>query len=80
MVAQVRTGAWDTCRFFYENQCLPQTNSAFHFIQEHQQDVISKCVASEPRHGPVWQSVAKDPKNFAKKTKELLELVMQKLE
>ena len=49
-------------------------------VQEHQQEVINKCVAAEPRHGPVWQAIAKDPKNFAKKTKDLLEMVAQKLE
>lgn len=50
------------------------------FIKEHQQEVINKCAAAEPRHGHVWQPIAKDPKNFAKKTKDLLEMAVQKLE
>jgi hypothetical protein len=28
--------------------------------------VIAKCILSEPKHGEVWQSVAKDPRNASK--------------
>jgi pre-mRNA-processing factor 6 len=48
--------------------------------QEKRADVLSKCFLSEPRHGEIWQSVAKDPKNAMKKTEEILKLVVAKLE
>ncbi|KAL5524399.1 PRP1 [Sanghuangporus sanghuang] len=51
-----------------------------HGTAEHQQEVIDRCVAAEPHHGPVWQSIAKGPANFGKKTKEILELVAKALE
>ncbi|KAJ5041223.1 uncharacterized protein L3040_005771 [Drepanopeziza brunnea f. sp. 'multigermtubi'] len=35
-----------------------------HGTDEKRADVISKLILSEPRHGEVWQSVAKDPKNL----------------
>ena len=43
-------------------------------------DVVSKCVAREPKHGEVWQRILKDPKNSRKETKEILEIVKSKLE
>ena len=46
-----------------------------HGTKEYQQDVIDKCAVVAPRHGHVWQMIAKDPKNAGKNTKELLELV-----
>jgi pre-mRNA-processing factor 6 len=49
-------------------------------LQEKRADVISKCILSEPRHGEIWQSVAKDPKNATKRTEEILKLVVSKLE
>lgn len=49
-------------------------------LQEHQQEVINRCIAAEPHHGPVWQSISKDPANFGKKTKEIVELVANALE
>jgi pre-mRNA-processing factor 6 len=49
-------------------------------MQEKRADVISKCVLSEPKHGEIWQSVAKDPKNAMKRTEEILKLVVAKLE
>ena len=48
--------------------------------QEKREDVIAKCVVSAPRHGEVWQSVAKDPKNADLGTEEILKLVVDKLE
>lgn len=48
--------------------------------QEQQQEVINKCVAAEPHHAPVWQSVAKDLPNTGKATGEILELVVDALE
>ncbi|GAM34034.1 U4/U6 x U5 tri-snRNP complex subunit [Talaromyces pinophilus] len=50
-----------------------------HGTEEKRQDVISKCVISEPKHGEIWQSVAKDPVNFHKSTEEILKLVVEQL-
>lgn len=47
---------------------------------ERQQSVIDKCVSAGPHHGHVWQSVAKDLENVGKSTREILELVADKLE
>ena len=50
----------------------------FHF-QEKREDVISKCVLSEPKHGELWQDVAKDPRNAYKGVEEILNLVASRL-
>jgi pre-mRNA-processing factor 6 len=39
-----------------------------------------RCIAADPRHSPVWQSVAKDLANTGKSTEEILKLVAEKLE
>lgn len=49
-------------------------------LQEKRADVIQKCIMSEPRHGEIWQGLAKDPKNAGKKTEEILKMVAAKLE
>ncbi|RDW92285.1 putative pre-mRNA splicing factor prp1 [Coleophoma crateriformis] len=51
-----------------------------HGTEEKRADVIAKCILSEPRHGEVWQSVAKDPKNAGKEFDEILKIVVTKLE
>ncbi|KAF9052133.1 PRP1 splicing factor, N-terminal-domain-containing protein [Panaeolus papilionaceus] len=43
--------------------------------EEHRKIVRDKCIAAEPRHGPVWQAVSKDVKNSGKSVGEVLELV-----
>lgn len=43
--------------------------------QEKRADVVSKCLITEPKHGEVWQSVAKDPVNARKSTEEILKIV-----
>lgn len=48
--------------------------------QEHRTEVVNKCVAEEPHHSPVWQSIAKDDKNVGKSIKEILEMVADALE
>ncbi|MCJ1404758.1 hypothetical protein MMC11_007984 [Xylographa trunciseda] len=53
---------------------------AQHGTDEKREDVISKCVLNEPKHGEVWQGVAKDPRNASKGTEEILKLVVAKLE
>ena len=51
-----------------------------HGTDEKREEVLSKCVASEPRHGEVWQTVSKDPKNVGKGTEEILKIVITMLE
>lgn len=34
--------------------------------------VLARCIAADPHHGPVWQSVLKDPKNAGKDLKFVL--------
>jgi pre-mRNA-processing factor 6 len=54
--------------------------SFFSSAQERRQAVIDRCIAADPRHSPVWQSVAKDLANTGKSTEEILKLVAEKLE
>ncbi|KAL9711314.1 U4/U6 x U5 tri-snRNP complex subunit Prp1 [Leucoagaricus gongylophorus] len=51
-----------------------------HGTEEHREDVRTKCVAAEPHHSPVWQSVVKGDANRGKSVKELLELVADALQ
>ncbi|KAJ9667764.1 U4/U6 x U5 tri-snRNP complex subunit Prp1 [Coniosporium apollinis] len=51
-----------------------------HGTDEKREEVVSKCVLAEPRHGEVWQAVAKDPKNAGKGREEILKMVVQRLE
>ena len=48
--------------------------------QEKRADVVTKMVLSEPRHGEIWQGVAKDPKNARKSLEEILKIVITKLD
>ncbi|CEL04375.1 Putative Pre-mRNA-splicing factor prp1 [Aspergillus calidoustus] len=50
-----------------------------HGTDEKRADVISKCILSEPKHGELWQSIAKDPANAYKSTEEILKLVADSL-
>lgn len=50
-----------------------------HGTEEKRQDVLAKCVASEPKHGEIWQSVAKDPANAYKSTEEIMKMVVERL-
>lgn len=51
-----------------------------HGTDEKREDVILKCVLSEPKHGEIWQAVAKDPANAYKSTEEILKIVVGLLE
>lgn len=51
-----------------------------HGTEEKRADVRAKCVVSEPRHGEVWQAVAKDPRNALLGVGEVLERVVGLLE
>ena len=50
-----------------------------HGTKEKREDVVSKCVATEPKHGEIWQTIAKDPANAHKSTEEILKLVTDSL-
>ena len=62
----------DTWAWYYRFLCQ-------HGTEEKRKELIAKCVLNDPRHGEVWQRVAKDPRNAGKKTEEVLELVAQQL-
>ncbi|PTB74689.1 hypothetical protein M440DRAFT_1423680, partial [Trichoderma longibrachiatum ATCC 18648] len=51
-----------------------------HGTDEKRADMVTKCVLNEPRHGEVWQAVAKNPKNAKKSVEEILKLVAAELE
>lgn len=51
-----------------------------HGTQEQQKAVIDKCVQAEPKHGPLWQSVSKDPKQVGKTTEQVLKIVSSQLD
>ncbi|KAJ5097541.1 hypothetical protein N7456_008262 [Penicillium angulare] len=46
-----------------------------HGTEDKRSDVISKCVSTEPKHGEIWQSIAKDPANAYKSSDEILKIV-----
>jgi pre-mRNA-processing factor 6 len=50
-----------------------------HGTEEKRAELIKKCVANQPKHGEVWQSVAKQPENAALGTEAILKIVMKKL-
>ncbi|TDZ67253.1 Pre-mRNA-splicing factor prp1 [Colletotrichum trifolii] len=51
-----------------------------HGTDEKRADVINKCVLNEPRHGELWQSVAKQPTNARLGTEQVLNLVAEAIE
>ncbi|OAX82295.1 hypothetical protein ACJ72_03351 [Emergomyces africanus] len=51
-----------------------------HGTDEKREDVISKCISSEPKHGEIWQAISKDPANAHKSTEEILKLTAARLE
>ncbi|KAI1389558.1 pre-mRNA splicing factor [Hypoxylon trugodes] len=51
-----------------------------HGTDEKREEVVSKCVSVEPRHGEVWQRIAKDPKNAKKGVEEVLKMVTAELQ
>ena len=48
-------------------------------LQEKRNDVVTKCVLNEPRHGEYWQAVAKKPENARVETEQILKLVAERL-
>ena len=51
-----------------------------HGDEEQIADVVSRCKNAEPRHGQVWQRIAKDPSNWQRSTEEVLKLTAKELE
>ena len=52
---------------------------AQHGTEEKREDVVSKCVATEPKHGEVWQRVRKSPGNWELGTEGVLRRVVEEL-
>ena len=50
-----------------------------HGSEEEQRQVVQRCVAAEPRHGPEWCRVSKDVKNWRLKTEQVLRLAAKQL-
>ncbi|KAL1952612.1 hypothetical protein VTO42DRAFT_4684 [Malbranchea cinnamomea] len=48
-----------------------------HGTDEKRSDLLSKCIAAEPKHGEIWQSIAKDPDNANKSIEEILKLSVE---
>ena len=44
------------------------------------EEALSKAAMAEPKHGEIWQSVAKDPKNARKSVEEILKIAAAKAE
>ncbi len=51
-----------------------------HGTEEKREEVLSKLALSEPKHGEIWQTVAKDPRNADKSIEEILKITVSKLE
>jgi pre-mRNA-processing factor 6 len=51
-----------------------------HGTDEKKAEVVRQCGLAEPKHGEVWQRVAKDPKNAGKKVDEILAIVVKEVE
>ncbi|KAF1963650.1 hypothetical protein CC80DRAFT_460550 [Byssothecium circinans] len=51
-----------------------------HGTEEKKAEVLGRVAAAEPKHGEVWQSVSKDPKNFRKSVEEVLRLAAARAE
>ena len=75
----------DVCSFSFpplsSSPLVLEKNSSLtiYLTQEKRADVISKCVLSEPKHGEIWQSIAKDPENAYKSTEDILKMVADTL-
>lgn len=51
-----------------------------HGTEEKRADVVGKCVLSEPKHGEVWSTVSKDPRNAEMGVEGVLGVVVGLLE
>lgn len=50
-----------------------------HGTEEKRAEVVNKCALNEPRHGEVWQSIAKKPENARKGPEDILKMVAAEL-
>ncbi|KAK3724363.1 U4/U6 x U5 tri-snRNP complex subunit Prp1 [Vermiconidia calcicola] len=51
-----------------------------HGTDEKREELVSKCVQNEPKHGEVWQAVRKKPENAGLGVEEVLKMVAKLLE
>jgi len=51
-----------------------------HGTEEKRADVLAKCALSEPKHGEVWQAVAKEPGGEGRGVEEVMKEVVELLE
>ncbi|KAF2711366.1 pre-mRNA-splicing factor prp1 [Pleomassaria siparia CBS 279.74] len=52
------------------------------FLEQHgtdakREEILSRIIMAEPKHGEIWQSVAKDPKNARKGVEEILKIAVR---
>jgi pre-mRNA-processing factor 6 len=75
------TDVWSYLPFSLAFSFLPNDGPSLTPVrpQEKRADVISKCILSEPKHGELWQSIAKDPANAYKSTEDILKVVADSL-
>jgi pre-mRNA-processing factor 6 len=50
-----------------------------HGTEEQQADVLTRCIAAEPKHGEEWCKVSKNIANWCFKTDEVLKAVVKQL-
>ena len=50
-----------------------------HGTEEKRAEVMNMCLMNEPRHGEVWQRIAKAPENTGKSTEDILKMVSSAL-
>jgi len=48
--------------------------------QDQRESLLAKCIAADPHHGLIWQTVTKDPANVDKDLRVLLDLAADKVE
>ena len=51
-----------------------------HGTEEKREEVLAKLALAEPKHGEIWQTVTKDPKNADRTVEEMLSMTVSKLE
>ncbi|KAK4497895.1 hypothetical protein PRZ48_010550 [Zasmidium cellare] len=51
-----------------------------HGTDEKREEIVSKCVQNDPKHGEAWQAIRKAPENAGKSVEEVLKMVAKGLE
>lgn len=62
----------DAWAYFYKFEMLLGTD-------EHQQEVLTRCIAAEPKHGEEWCKVSKNIANWCFKTEDVLKTLVKLL-